>query len=113
MTPYIPVAMQCTTVETQCGMTLGAYALPLLIFNSWTFDIYVLASIETPYISVKTHYRSVEMYQDANYETKTVLTVSSRNRPSITVNISQIYPLARGIDNVGMSIGYGEYDSIK
>ena len=54
----------------QCGLTLGAYVLPLLIFNSWTFDIYVLASIEMLYISVKMHYRSVETYQDTNYETK-------------------------------------------
>ena len=44
---------------------------------------------------------------------KTVLTVSSRNRSSITVNIALIYPLVRGINNIEMSHGYEECDSIK
>ena len=97
----------------QFSMTLGAYALPLLIFISWIFDICILASIEMPYLSVEMHYRSVEMYQDTNYKTKTTLTVSGGNWSSKTVNIALIYPLVRGINNVGMSHGYEEYDRIK
>ena len=97
----------------QFSVTSGAYALHLLIFISWIFDIYILASMETPYLSVEMHYRSVETYQDTNYKTKTVLTVSGGNRSSKTVNIALIYPLARDINNVGMSHGYEEYDGIK
>ena len=94
-------------------VTLGAYALPLLIFISWTFDIHILASIEMPYLSVETHYRSVEMYQDANYKKNTILTVSGENWSSKTVNIALIYPLVRGINNIRMSHGCEEYDSVK
>ena len=87
----------------QFGMTLGAYALPLLISISWIFDIYVLASIKMPYISVEMHYRPVEMHQDAKLKQKTVLTVSGGNWSHKIVNITLIYPLTRSINNIGMS----------
>ena len=44
---------------------------------------------------------------------KTVLTVSGGNWSSKTVDIALIYPLMRGISNIGMSHGCEEYNSIK
>ena len=44
---------------------------------------------------------------------KTVLTVSSGNWSSKTVNIALIYPLVRGTNNIRMSHGCEGYDSVK